>query len=50
MERIATMKQATFASLAFDREKKQTRRERFPTEMVAVVPWSAPLAVIIEPY
>jgi len=27
------MKQATFASLAFDRKKKQTRRERFLSEM-----------------
>ena len=27
--RAATMKQTTFASLAFERKKKQTRRERF---------------------
>ena len=40
------MKQTTFASLAFDRKKKQTRRERFLTEMDAVVPWAALLAVI----
>ena len=31
------MKQATFASLAFEQKKKQTRRERFLTEMDAVV-------------
>lgn len=34
------MKQTTFASLAFDRKKKQTRRERFLAEMETVVPWS----------
>ena len=43
------MKQTTFASLAFSRKKKQTRRERFLTEMEAVVPWAALLAVI-EPH
>ncbi len=30
------MKQTTFASLAFDKKKKQTRRERFLAEMEAV--------------
>lgn len=44
------MKQATFASLAFDRKKKQTRRERFLAEMEAVVPWAALLAVIAPHY
>jgi transposase, IS5 family len=43
------MKQTTFASLAFDRKKKQTRRERFLAEMEAVVPWVALLGVI-EPH
>jgi IS5 family transposase len=43
------MKQTTFASLAFERKKKQTRRERFLMEMDAVVPWTALLAVI-EPH
>ena len=43
------MKQTTFASLAFDGKKKQTRRERFLAEMEAVVPWAALLAVI-EPH
>jgi hypothetical protein len=33
------MKQTTFASLAFDRKKKQTRRERFLAEM-ETVPWA----------
>jgi IS5 family transposase len=44
------MKQATFASLAFDGKKKQTRRERFLAEMEAVVPWAALLAVIAPHY
>lgn len=43
------MKQTTFASLAFEQKKKQTRRERFLAEMDAVVPWAALLAVI-EPH
>lgn len=43
------MKQTTFASLAYERKKKQTRRERFLAEMEAVVPWAALLAVI-EPH
>ena len=43
------MKQATFASLAFEQKKKQTRRERFLTEMDAVVPWAALLAAV-EPH
>ena len=43
------MKQTTFASLAFERKKKQTRRERFLAEMEKVVPWAALLAVI-EPH
>ena len=44
------MKQATFASLAFEQKKKQTRRERFLTEMDAVVPWAALLAAIESHY
>jgi hypothetical protein len=43
------MKQTTFASLAFERKKKQTRRERFLAEMETVVPWAALLSVI-EPH
>jgi IS5 family transposase len=43
------MKQTTFASLAFDHKKKQTRREKFLAEMEQAVPWSALLAVI-EPH
>mgnify|MGYP002346687410 FL=1 len=44
------MKQASFASLAFEQKKKQTRRERFLTEMEAVVPWAALLAAIESHY
>jgi hypothetical protein len=43
------MKQTTFASPAFDRKKKQPRRERFLAEMEAVVPWAALLGVV-EPH
>jgi IS5 family transposase len=43
------MKQTTFASLAFDHKKKQTRREKFLAEMEQAVPWTALLAVI-EPH
>lgn len=43
------MKQTTFASLAFEHKKKQTRRESFVTEMEAVVSWTALLA-LIEPH
>ena len=43
------MKQTTFASLAFERKKKQTRRECFLAEMEAVVPWAVLLAVT-EPH
>jgi IS5 family transposase len=43
------MKQLSFASLAFTEKKRQTRRERFLSEMDAVVPWSSLLAVI-EPH
>ncbi|QJD28516.1 IS5 family transposase [Methylococcus geothermalis] len=43
------MKQTTFASLAFDRKKKQTRREKFLAEMERAVPWPELLAVI-EPH
>ncbi|WP_086135650.1 IS5 family transposase [Methylocaldum sp. SAD2] len=43
------MKQISFASLAFDAKKKQTRREKFLAEMDQVMPWEALLAVI-EPH
>ena len=43
------MKQATFASLAWDGKKKITKREQFLNEMNQVVPW-AELCAVIEPY
>jgi IS5 family transposase len=42
-------KQMTFASLAYSTKMKVTRREKFLTEMEAVVPWSRLLA-LIEPH
>jgi len=43
------MKQASFASLAWDGKKKTTRRELFLKEMDQVVPWDE-LCGVIEPY
>jgi IS5 family transposase len=43
------MKQTTFASLAYSGKKKRTRREKFLSEMEAVVPWSR-LTGLIEPH
>ena len=43
------MKQTTFASVAYDRKGKVTRRERFLSEMDQVIPWSQILA-LIEPH
>lgn len=42
-------KQQTFASEAWARKGKQTRRERFLAEMDAVIPW-AELIALIEPH
>jgi transposase, IS5 family len=42
-------KQQTFASLAWTRKGKVTRRERFLAEMNAVIPW-AKLLALIEPH
>ncbi len=44
------MKQTTFASLAFERKKKQTRREPFQAEMEKVGPRVELLAVIEQHY
>jgi len=41
--------QRTFASEAWRRKGKQTRRERFLAEMDAVIPWSR-LVSLIEPH
>ena len=43
------MKQTTFASAAWEKKGKVTRRERFLAEMDAVIPWSRLLA-LIEPH
>ena len=43
------MKQTTFASVAYDRKGKVTRRERFLSEMEQVIPWSQILS-LIEPH
>jgi IS5 family transposase len=42
-------KQLTLATNDCERYRKPTRRERFPAEMEAVVPW-AELAAVIEPH
>jgi transposase, IS5 family len=43
------MQQTTFASVAWERKGKVTRRERFLAEMDAVIPWARLLA-LIEPH
>lgn len=43
------MKQTTFASAAWDKKGKVTRRERFLAEMDAVIPWERLLG-LIEPH
>ena len=43
------MKQTTFASAAWDKKGKVTRRERFLGEMDAVIPWKH-LNRLIEPH
>jgi transposase, IS5 family len=44
------MTQPTFASLAWDGKGKVTRRERFLTEMDAVIPWTRLLALVAPHY
>jgi transposase, IS5 family len=43
------MQQTTFASVAWEKKGKVTRRERFLAEMDAVIPWARLLA-LIEPH
>jgi len=43
------VKQTTFASAAYDRKGKVTRRERFLSEMDRVIPWGSILG-LIEPH
>jgi len=45
-----SVKQKSFAALAWDGKKRVTRRERFLTEMDAVIPWDRLLAVIEPEY
>lgn len=43
------MKQVSFASLAYESKKKQTRKEKFLTEMDRIIPWKK-LTRLIEPH
>jgi len=43
------VKQTTFASVAYDRKGKVTRRERFLSEMDQVIPWKR-ILMLIEPH
>lgn len=43
------MKQITFASMAYDNKRKETRRERFLRNMDQVIPWDR-LVSLIEPH
>ena len=43
------MKQITFASMAYENKKKETRRERFVRKMDQSVPWGR-LVSLIEPH
>jgi IS5 family transposase len=43
------MKETTFAGLAYTHKKKQTRREKFLSEMDQVIPWTD-LCALIEPH
>ena len=40
----------SFASLAYDNQKKRTRREKFLTEMDQVIPWADLLEIIRKHY
>ena len=40
------MKQQTFALLDYAHKKKQTRKEKFLSEMERCIPWKAVMAVI----
>src|SRR5688572_31568206 len=46
----ARVEQKTFASLAWDNKGKQTKRERFLSEMDAIIPWKQLLKVIERHY
>lgn len=44
------MKNLSFASLAYDNKKKQTRREKFLQEMDKVIPWKELIQIIEQHY
>jgi IS5 family transposase len=44
------MMNASFASLAYENKKKQTRREKFLQEMDQVIPWEELLQIIKKYY
>ena len=43
------MKQVSFASLAYEGKKKQTRKEKFLSEMDQIIPWKK-LTRLIKPH
>ena len=43
------MKQVSFASLAYEGKMKQTRKEKFLSEMDKIIPWKK-LTRLIEPH
>lgn len=47
---IGAMKQSSFSELAYEHKKKTTRKERFLTEMDAILPWSVLLKPIKRKY
>ena len=44
------MKQSSFSDLAYEHKKKTTRKERFLSEMEAILPWDELLKPIMEKY
>lgn len=42
--------QASFSELEYATKKKQTRRDRFLSEIEAVTPWSSPIATLAPHY
>ena len=44
------MKQSGFSNLACEYKKKTTRKERFPGEMEAILPWYELLKPILKRY
>ena len=44
------MKQSSFSDLAYEHKKKTTRKERFLSEMEAILPWDELLKPILKHY